>query len=84
MIDRAIACAEARRGADGGLDEIVGAGDGVTERHALPQPAGNGGRQRAAGAVGVGGIDALGDVGARRAPRSQREQKVGERCRTPP
>ena len=65
MIDRAVSRAETRRGADGSLHEIVAALDGVAERQALSQAAGDGGRQRAAGAVGVLRADALGDVGAR-------------------
>ena len=60
VVKRSMALSESRRGANCGLDIAMGAGDGGFELHALGQPGRYGGSQRAAGAVGMSGLDSLG------------------------
>ena len=53
MVDRAVAGAEAGGGADGVLQIMPRAADGVGQGHALGEAGGDGRGQGAAGAVGV-------------------------------
>src|SRR5258708_2729047 len=77
LIDRTVSRAEPRRGPDRLLHEIVGALDRVAERQAFSEATGDGGRQRAAGAMRVSCVDTLGDVGARSGVI--REKEIGDR-----
>src|SRR5689334_1552345 len=74
LIDGPVSRAEARRSADRPLHEIVRTLNSVAERHSRAEAAGNGGCERATGAVRISRVEALGDIGAR--VRVWREQQV--------